>query len=55
MILHQLLWMPNIVIHEKEASFSFYTSDVNGRFEVSLEGFTTVGKAISLTESFLVE
>ncbi|WP_091869386.1 hypothetical protein [Pricia antarctica] len=52
---HQLLWKPNIVIHEKEASFSFYTSDVNGRFEVSLKGFTTGGKAISLTESFLVE
>lgn len=52
---HQLLWKPNIVIHEKKATFSFFTSDVKGRFVVSLEGFTTGGKAISLTKSFLVE
>lgn len=52
---HQLFWKPNIAIHEKETTFSFYTSDVKGRFKISLEGFTTGGKSISLTKSFRVE
>ncbi len=52
---HQLLWKPYVVVHEKDTTFSFYTSDVKGRYKISLEGFTAGGKAISLTESFLVE
>ncbi|HET8735084.1 MAG TPA: hypothetical protein VFM69_00660 [Pricia sp.] len=52
---YQLLWKPDVVVTGKETLFSFYTSDLKGSFEISLEGFTTAGKPVSLTKRFRVE
>lgn len=52
---HQLLWMPELNIVDKENTVSFYTSDVTGNFEIVLEGFTKKGVPISLKESFEVK
>jgi hypothetical protein len=51
---YQLLWEPDIVLEGSSESFTFYTSQVPGRYEVVLEGFTTYGKPISLKSYFEV-
>ncbi len=48
---NQLLWLPSL---EKE-NFKFYTSDLDGIFEISLEGFTKKGEPVSLKGYFRVE
>lgn len=50
----QLLWLPNITI-DKARTFEFYTSDNTGIYEISIEGFTTKGKPISLSKKIYVE
>lgn len=50
-----LLWEPNIELDKEELQFSFYTSDVKGKFSIIIDGFTTYGKPIYLREDFLVE
>lgn len=50
---HQLLWIPNVKLENKERSFSFFTSDVLGAFEIILEGFTNTG--IPIYESEIIE
>lgn len=52
---NQLLWVPNLIIDEKDKSFEFYTSDILGEYEIVLEGFTTYGKPISVIETFFVK
>ncbi|CAN1503101.1 hypothetical protein MCETHM1_00555 [Flavobacteriaceae bacterium] len=52
---YQLLWLPEITSFNKENPISFYTSDVTGIFEVSLEGFTEQGVPISLKDTFEVQ
>lgn len=47
---HQLAWLPNIKLNEKEKSLSLYTSDVNGQFEIIIEGFTELGKPVYIKE-----
>ncbi|GAA3596280.1 hypothetical protein Q4Q39_08080 [Flavivirga amylovorans] len=44
----QLLWMPNITIDSNLKEISFYTSDVEGAFEISIEGYNTNGNYIKL-------
>ena len=39
----QLLWLPDVEIENEEKVISFYTSDVEGDFKISLEGFTEKG------------
>ncbi len=51
----QLLWVPNFELTNTNNDLSFYTSDVLGEFEISLEGFTKEGMPISLIQSFNVE
>jgi len=52
----QLLWEPNYkLLPNTTKEVEFYTSDVPGSYEISLEGFTTGGKAVSLTKLFTVE
>ena len=46
----QLLWLPNFNLNKNEDSLYFYTSDNNGDYEISLEGFTNEGKPVSLRE-----
>ncbi|MEJ2584178.1 MAG: hypothetical protein P8Z38_03790 [Robiginitalea sp.] len=45
---YQLLWEPNMQLDGPGETVSFYTSQVPGRYEIVLEGFTTYGKPISL-------
>ncbi|MEZ7497614.1 hypothetical protein QO200_02560 [Flavobacterium sp. Arc3] len=49
---NQLSWIPAADLNKE---ISFYTSDVTGTFEVTIEGFTETGKAISLKETFNVK
>jgi len=45
---HQLLWNPNVNL--KDQKLSFYTSDVSGKFEIVLEGFSESGKSVFIKE-----
>ncbi|MGI9553252.1 MAG: hypothetical protein ACR2MT_18740, partial [Aurantibacter sp.] len=50
----QLLWRPNLELNQ-ETILEFFTSDNTGDFEISLEGFTSLGKPVSLSETIRVE
>jgi hypothetical protein len=52
---YQLLWLPQVTLANTENPISFYTSDVTGTFEISLEGFTDQGIPISLKDTFEVQ
>ncbi|WP_264565405.1 hypothetical protein [Flavobacterium sp. N3904] len=52
---YQLLWLPDVALDNKENPISFYTSDVTGTFEISLEGFTDQGIPVSLKDTFEVQ
>lgn len=49
----QILWMPELD-QTSSKNISFYTSDVDGNFEISLQGFTNEGKPVSLQKTFTV-
>jgi hypothetical protein len=49
---YQLLWEPNF---DLEKEISFYTSDVSGKFEITIEGFSESGKQISFFDFFEVK
>ncbi len=42
----QLLWQPNLFLNSNKETLEFYTSDVEGIFEILLDGFTLKGKHI---------
>lgn len=48
---HQLLWLPQ---YDASKPISFYTSDVKGIFEITIEGFTAEGLPVYLTDTFNV-
>jgi hypothetical protein len=52
---YQLLWLPQVTLPNTENSISFYTSDVTGTFEITLEGFTDQGIPVSLKDTFEVQ
>lgn len=47
---HQLLWLPNADLSTINSNVQFYTSDVSGKFEVTLEGFSATGKPVYIKE-----
>jgi hypothetical protein len=51
---NQLFWNPEVKL-DNENNNTFYTSDVTGTFEISLEGFTDQGIPISLKDTFQVQ
>ncbi len=51
---NQLLWKPTISLEGKEMDLSFYTSEVTGEYEVSLEGFSIYGRPVVVKETFTV-
>lgn len=51
----QLFWEPAYKPRHKNAEISFYTSDVQGEFEVVIEGFTDKGKPVTRVIDFRVE
>lgn len=51
----QLLWVPKFNLNNKQHRISFYTSDISGSFEISVEGFTKKGIPVSLKKIINVE
>lgn len=51
---YQLLWKPEITL-ENEQTISFYTSDVVGKYEIELQGFTENGQAVTLKNEIDVQ
>lgn len=52
---NQLLWKPHIEFNKEELTIDFFTSDIVGDFEISLEGFTLDGQSVSIREVLKVE
>ena len=48
---YQLLWIPELTTNKVE----FFTSDVNGVFEIRIEGFQNNGQKVSLRKTFEVK
>jgi hypothetical protein len=44
-----------VSLENQETTITFFTSDVSGIFEISLEGFTNGGTPVSLRETFEVK
>ena len=40
---YQLLWQPEVKLEKKEQTISFFTSDIIGDFEITIEGFSDTG------------
>ncbi len=51
----QLFWEPNCILDKNKKTFSFYTSDYNGVFEISIEGFTKEGIPVSIRKILSVK
>lgn len=51
---HQILWTPNVPINKQNKIITFFTSDVEGEYEISLEGFTDTGHGISIIKTIIV-
>jgi len=52
---YQLVWNPELNFRTEGNEFRFFTSDLEGSFEINLEGFTKDGEAVSITKTFCVE
>ncbi|WP_291285846.1 hypothetical protein [Flavobacterium sp.] len=52
---HQLLWIPNVNLSDANSKIRFYTSDVSGKFEITLEGFSAAGKPVFIKEIITVK
>lgn len=51
----QLLWNPKLKLDENNSRITFYTSDLDGKYEINIEGFSREGKPISIKHYFLVK
>lgn len=51
----QLLWNPNFSITNRGTNVEFFTSDIPGDYEISLEGFTEEGESVSLKKVIRVQ
>jgi hypothetical protein len=49
-----LFWEPHLKVEASNYAFEFFTSDVEGVFEVVLNGFTTYGKPITVVKEVTV-
>ncbi|WOD43023.1 hypothetical protein [Hwangdonia lutea] len=52
---NQLLWHPNLNLISDENQISFYTSDIAGDYEISFEGFTNLGKPVTIKTHITVK
>ncbi|MBZ4036265.1 hypothetical protein K6T82_15940 [Flavobacterium sp. 17A] len=50
----QLLWNPEIDLSNSNP-VTFYTSDLSGTYEISVEGFTDKGNPVSIKDTFKIE
>ncbi len=51
----QLLWKPKLTLDQGTNKMIFFTSDVPGKYEAAIEGFTKEGKPVSVRQEFSVE
>ncbi|WP_100613296.1 hypothetical protein [Confluentibacter citreus] len=51
----QLLWLPSLKLDSNLKTIEFYTSDIEGGFEIVLEGFTLAGKHVVSKHYFEVK
>ena len=51
----QLLWQPSINLEGKEISLSFFTSELPGEYELSLEGFSIYGRPVAVKKMITVK
>ena len=51
----QLLWQPSIKLDGNELGYSFFTSEVPGEYELSLEGFSIYGRPVTVKKTITVE
>ena len=51
---NQLFWNPEVKLNNNSKNL-FYTSDISGTFEITLEGFTQKGSPVSIKEIFEVK
>ncbi|SNR26412.1 hypothetical protein SAMN04488009_0498 [Maribacter sedimenticola] len=49
-----LFWQPQLKINESTYEFEFYTSDLDGDFEITLNGFTSYGKPLTVSKKITV-
>ncbi|MEP2057893.1 MAG: hypothetical protein ABJJ05_08815 [Maribacter litoralis] len=49
-----LLWKPTFNITDSDYNFEFYTSDLEGTYEIMLNGFTTYGKPLTIIKEIEV-
>jgi len=52
---YQLVWNPEPDFSTNRNEFRFFTSDLEGEFEINIEGFTRDGEAVSISKTFRVE
>ena len=52
---YQLYWNPAFTLESDVSNIRIYTSDIKGKFEVELKGFTSVGEPITVRTYFNVE
>ncbi|MEW7277363.1 hypothetical protein ABW636_02060 [Aquimarina sp. 2201CG1-2-11] len=52
---YQLFWKPNLSLEENDIDLEFFTSDVPGEYEISVEGFTQKGIPVSVVKNIIVE
>ena len=50
----QLIWIPDFELDESKKAIEFFTSDLNGIYEISLEGFTNQGIHVSAKEKIQI-
>lgn len=51
----QLLWEPNLELGEPTTTLEFYTSDLEGEFEIVIEGFTARMQPVKAVTKFKVQ
>lgn len=49
-----LFWEPHLQVAGSSYNFEFFTSDIEGEYEVMLNGFTSYGKPITLSKTIYV-
>lgn len=51
----QLFWQPEITLNNDKKQLGFYTSDIEGIYEVTLKGYTVSGDYLVMSSSFEVK
>ncbi len=52
---HQLLWIPKVNLANSDSKIIFYASDVPGKYELILEGFSASGKPVFIKENIEIQ